>query len=72
MMDDKDKGAEQKLPRSPDSRPDRLKLKLRENLKRRKVQERARTRMSAAPSARREHDPDPARDSPKSSCSNGN
>jgi len=42
MMDEKDKGARQEVPRNADSRQARLKLKLRENLKRRKVQERAR------------------------------
>jgi hypothetical protein len=51
MMDEKDKGARQEVPRKAGSRQARLKLKLRENLKRRKVQERARTRMSDAPSA---------------------
>jgi len=58
MMDEKDKGARQEVPRNADSRQARLKLKLRENLKRRKVQERARTKTSDAPPAGQEHDPE--------------
>lgn len=58
MMDEKDKGARQDAPRKAGSRQDRLKLKLRENLKRRKVQERARTKTSDAPSAGHDTSPD--------------
>ena len=46
MTDDKDKG---KSPPAGNPRQDRLKLALRENLKRRKVQARGRTQTGAAP-----------------------
>jgi hypothetical protein len=51
MKDDKDKRARQ-MPKNParDPRQDRLKLALRENLKRRKAQARGRSDVSAAPS----------------------
>ncbi len=42
MTDDKDKNGEPAVPRAKDSRQDRLKSALRENLKRRKVQARER------------------------------
>jgi hypothetical protein len=42
MTDEKDKGAGQRRPTATDSRQDRLKLALRENLKRRKSQARGR------------------------------
>jgi hypothetical protein len=51
MKDDKDK-RERQLPKNPanDSRQDRLKLALRENLKRRKSQARGRSDAGDAPS----------------------
>lgn len=48
MMDETDENERQK-PREKDSRQDRLKLALRENLKRRKSQSRERNKVTAAP-----------------------
>jgi hypothetical protein len=50
MIDEKDKREGQGSARAKDSRQDRLKLALRENLKRRKSQARERDKMSAEPS----------------------
>jgi hypothetical protein len=50
MMDQKDKREGQGSARAKDSRQDRLKLALRENLKRRKSQARERDKMTAEPS----------------------
>jgi hypothetical protein len=54
MMDQKDKRGGQGSPGAKDSRQDRLKLALRENLKRRKSQARERDKMTAEPS--QDHD----------------
>jgi hypothetical protein len=50
MADTKDKRRGQRLPSATDSRQDRLKLALRENLKRRKSQARGRSDATMAPS----------------------
>jgi hypothetical protein len=50
MTDEKDKGGGQRRPTATDKRQDRLKLALRENLKRRKSQARARDDATMAPS----------------------
>ena len=50
MTDDSDKRKAQGAPRSKDSRQERLKLALRDNLKRRKLQARERSKMQPAPS----------------------
>jgi len=49
MMDQKGKREGQGSARAKDSRQDRLKLALRENLKRRKFQSRERNKVTAAP-----------------------
>jgi hypothetical protein len=49
MTDKTGEGGRQKPPRAKDSRRDRLKLALRENLKRRKVQARERGKMTGPP-----------------------
>jgi hypothetical protein len=54
MMDQKDKRGGQGSAGAKDSRQDRLKLALRENLKRRKSQARERDKMSSEPS--QDHD----------------
>lgn len=46
MTDKTDKGARRELPAEKDARQDRLKLALRENLKRRKAQARARAKVT--------------------------
>jgi len=50
MTDKTGKGARQEPPREKDARQDRLKLALRENLKRRKAQARARVKVTDASS----------------------
>jgi hypothetical protein len=50
MIDEKDKREGQSSARAKDSRQDRLKLALRENLKRRKSQARERDKTTADPS----------------------
>lgn len=49
-MTDKTDETERRKPREKDSRPDRLRLALRENLKRRKTQARERGKMTEASS----------------------
>jgi hypothetical protein len=50
MTDDRDKREADSAPRAKESRQERLKLALRDNLKRRKSQARARGKMADAPS----------------------
>jgi hypothetical protein len=52
MKDEKDKGEGQTEQRAKNPRQDRLKLALRENLKRRKSQARGRSDVTTVPSAR--------------------
>jgi hypothetical protein len=54
MTDDSDKREAESAPRAKDSRHERLKLALRDNLKRRKSQARQRGKMTDAPSNDRE------------------
>jgi hypothetical protein len=58
MTDQQDKGERQAAPRIKDSRRDRLKSALRENLKRRKSQAKERNKVTAAPSNHHEGDLD--------------
>jgi hypothetical protein len=57
MADDRDKGEEQAASRMKDSRQDRLKTALRENLKRRKMQARERGKKTDMPSNDHEASP---------------
>jgi len=58
MADDKGKSREPMAPRVKDSRQDRLKSALRENLKRRKMQARERGKKNDMPSGDHEASPD--------------
>jgi hypothetical protein len=58
MADEKDQGGGQATSRMKDSRQDRLKSALRENLKRRKVQARERGKKTDMPSGDHEASPD--------------
>ncbi len=57
MMDETSERGRRELPREKDSRQDRLKLALRENLKRRKTQARERGKLTEASSAGHETSP---------------
>jgi hypothetical protein len=57
MADERDKGEGQAAPRVKDSRQDRLKTALRENLKRRKMQARERGKKTDMPSNDHEASP---------------
>ena len=56
MADDKGRGGETMAPRVKDSRQDRLKSALRENLKRRKMQARERDKKNDVPSSDHQRD----------------